>query len=1083
MAVLVVIIFCFRNPALGQEYAFNTYGLDEGLPQTTVEDIIQDKKGYLWIATHGGAARFDGHNFEEFTTSQGLETNNVYAVYEDHFGNIWIGTSAGISVYSESEIEPRFTHFNDKNGFNSKRAYVFLERDGKMLIGSDKGVYAFSYRSFHENPFGNDSLELSVSASYQTVEGRSIVCMFDDSRGQLWMGTDSGLVVMRNGAKYYTKDNGMPNNEILCIAEDPSHNLWVGTGNGAAKFVYSDRGDLISLDAKKEVGVDNRAARITDIVFLEDGTMYLANPIVGVYEPSKEEELGYRLRENLSTANGMHSSGILDIFRDREGNFWFGGASSGLAMLIGRHFETYTTNFGMSTNSVRAITKDQDNNLWLGTAAFPDVFKNPSDQKHKDPFDYQFIESINTEKGMKTSSIWSLYAEDNRVWVGGSRGLCLYEDGQIEQFSSREGFLGKAVMRQFKDRSGIMWFCSFQGVTCYDVAKDSLYSAFSKNDPLYGKRLTYVYQDQHDEFWFASGSGLVHRGIGYSKQFTMEDGLPSNYVSSIIPDKNGNFWLATGKGISFFDGESFTNYSTQDGLSSDTPYLMIFDDDQQLWVGTNKGLDRLTIDYKTNSITDIEFYGREEGFVGVETNANAVFKDDNGDLWFGTVGGATRYQKKFDRENKEEPITLITRMRVQFEDQPLVDDLILPYNKNHIMFDFTGISLQAPKKVRYKFRLKGLENEWSPELQETYTTYSNLASGAYTFQVLSCNGHGRWNKEPTEYHFVITPPFWKTWWFILLFIGVVGISIFSYVQWRTIRFKREKERLEIKVRERTRALNEQNDKLEQAKIEIERSHSQLASKNRDITDSILYAQRIQQGMLPAEDVIKAAFTDCFVLYRPKDIVSGDFYWMQQAEDKTFFAAVDCTGHGVPGAMVSVLGYNALNRTIREFGKRTPASILDKLNEIVEDAFSQSDKDVRDGMDIALCSIYQEGEQWKLEYAGANNPLWLYKRATKSIEEVKANKQPIGVYDDRVPFANNVMDVEKGDVIYLFSDGFADQFGGEKGKKLKGRKFRELLQEMGEESMEIQHQQMNREFDIWKANYPQVDDVCIIGIRI
>ncbi len=140
----------------------------------------------------------------------------------------------------------------------------------------------------------------------------------------------------------------------------------------------------------------------------------------------------------------------------------------------------------------------------------------------------------------------------------------------------------------------------------------------------------------------------------------MEDGLPSNYVSLIIPDKNGNFWLATGKGISFFDGESFTNYSTQDGLSSDTPYLMIFDDDQQLWVGTNKGLDRLTIDYKTNSITDIEFYGREEGFVGVETNSNAVFKDDNGDLWFGTVGGATRYQKKFDRENKEEPITLIT---------------------------------------------------------------------------------------------------------------------------------------------------------------------------------------------------------------------------------------------------------------------------------------------------------------------------------------------------------------------------------------------------------------------------------------
>ncbi|MBL4624778.1 MAG: SpoIIE family protein phosphatase [Flavobacteriales bacterium] len=673
--------------------------------------------------------------------------------------------------------------------------------------------------------------------------------------------------------------------------------------------------------------------------------------------------------------------------------------------------------------------------------------------------------------------------KENNIWIGASRGLHKYNGESFELFSNRVGFRGVAIMREYEDRNGILWFSTFRGVNCYDPVKDSLYSPFDEDDELFGVRLSYIYQDENMEYWFASPKGLMHRGIGYSKKYTIEDGLPSNYVSLIIPDKKGNFWLATGKGISCFDGENFRNFSTKDGLNSDTPYLLIFDNDDNLWMGTNKGLDRLTIDFETGDITSISFYGKAEGFIGVETNSNAAFKDDNGDLWFGTVGGVTRYQKKFDLENKIEPVTLIARLRVQFKDQPMLENLVLGYDENHLMFDFTGISHTAPKKVRYKFRLKGLDEEWSPELAETFTTYSNSPDGEYIFQVLSCNNHKKWNVEPTEFHFVITPPFWKTWWFIIVSSLIISLVVFTYLRSRTIRFKREKEMLEQKVNERTKELNEQNEKLESAKLVIEKNRDDLEEKNRDITDSITYAQRIQQGMLPADDVIKDSFNDCFVLYRPKDIVSGDFYWLQEADGKTFFAAVDCTGHGVPGAMVSVLGYNALNRSIREFGRRTPASILEKLNDIVIETFSQSNDEVRDGMDISLCCIYQEGKSWKLEYAGANNPVWIYKHQSEEIEEIKADKQPIGVYDARVPFTNNKIDVESGDVIYLFSDGFADQFGGERGKKLKGRKFKEILREIGKQPMQQQHDRMNEEFDAWKANYEQVDDVCIIGIRI
>ena len=1079
-----VLLMHSSSSGYGQVYAFNNYGLDEGLPQTTVEHIMQDSRGYLWVATHGGAARFDGHHFREFTTSQGLANNNVHDLYEDKYGNIWFGTDGGVSVYTAAEIEPKFFHFDKDNGFNSSRAYAFLERDDKMLIGSNKGMFSFSYRNFDSNPFA-DTLKLTVSEVYQTINKRAVFCLFKDSKDQLWAGTDSGIVVMRNGAKYYTTSNGMPTNEIICIAEDLDKNLWVGTKGGVAKFAYSSNGDLVSVKNKIEVGLVQLPSRVTDICFLEDGTMLLSYPNLGVFKPHKSDSLGYKLVEHISIDNGINSSGIQKIFKDREGNLWFGGSSNGISMLVGRKFETYTTSFGLSANPVRAIVKDDSSNFWFGTASFVSKMKSPVKSNKIHRYGDQFIESYGPEQGMKTTSIWSLLTDDNNnVWIGGSKGLFKYDGKRYEHFSSRSGFKGSATMRSYQDREGVLWFSTFKGITCYNVEKDSLYSPFKEDDELYGKLLSYIYQDKNLEFWFGYSGGLVHRGINnYKKHYTMENGLPSNYVSLIIPDKNGNLWLGTGKGISCFDGETFKNFSTKDGLNSDTPYLLIFDDDENLWVGTNKGLDRLTIDFSTNSIKNINFYGADEGFIGVETNSNAAFKDDNGDLWFGTVGGVTRYQKKYDNQNDTEPVTLITRLRVQFKDQPMVKDLALSYSENHVMFDFIGISLKSPKKVKYKFRLKGLEEEWSPDFSERFTTYSNLPAGNYTFQVISCNNHGKWNKNPTEYYFKITPPFWRTWWFYSISTLTIGVIIFQYLKSRTARFKREKEVLETKVNERTKELNIQNEKLKSAKLEIEKNRDILEEKNRDITDSITYAQRIQLGMLPSDEVIKASFNDCFVLYRPKDIVSGDFYWLQKADDKTFFAAVDCTGHGVPGAMVSVLGYNALNRAIREFGMRTPASILDTLNDIVIDTFSQSEEDVRDGMDISLCCIYQENGKWKLEYAGANNPVWIYKCKSKEIEEIKANKQPIGVYDDGVPFTNNVIDVDEGDVIYLFSDGFSDQFGGEKGKKLKGRKFREIITEIGKQPMQQQLDRMNFEFDAWKADYEQVDDVCIIGIRI
>jgi len=253
----------------------------------------------------------------------------------------------------------------------------------------------------------------------------------------------------------------------------------------------------------------------------------------------------------------------------------------------------------------------------------------------------------------------------------------------------------------------------------------------------------------------------------------------------------------------------------------------------------------------------------------------------------------------------------------------------------------------------------------------------------------------------------------------------------------------------------------------------------IEEKQKEITDSITYAKRIQEAILPPEPIIKKLLPNSFFLYKPKDIVSGDFYWLEQKENKILFAAVDCTGHGVPGAFVSIVGHNGLTRAINEFGLTQPAQILNKLNELVEETLRQKDNQVRDGMDISLCCIDFSNNQ--LQYAGANNPLYLVRN--NEIIITKADKQPIGGTGENKTFTNHSFEINKGDSIYIFSDGFADQFGGPKGKKYGYAQFRNFLLSIQNYSMSEQLNLMNEEFNNWKGELEQLDDVCLIGLKI
>ncbi|CAG5081349.1 SpoIIE family protein phosphatase [Parvicella tangerina] len=376
------------------------------------------------------------------------------------------------------------------------------------------------------------------------------------------------------------------------------------------------------------------------------------------------------------------------------------------------------------------------------------------------------------------------------------------------------------------------------------------------------------------------------------------------------------------------------------------------------------------------------------------------------------------------------------------------------------------------KEERNNNILKSVSDVNVPAIQEAYTEWSRLNQADSSFEFVS-QGDYWWGKL-TYYELspgnslivgVIVPEkdilseVERTKRIIIggfLFVLILtGFVLYSYGQ----------------SKKANRALAAKNKEIEHQKLLIQ-------EKSQEITDSIIYAKRIQSAILPPDHEVKRLLPNSFILYKPKDIVAGDFYWLEEKDGHILIAAADCTGHGVPGAMVSVVCKNGLSRSVREYKELEPGRILDRTREIVIAEFEKSHEEVKDGMDIALCAI--KGNTVK--YAGAHNPLWIVRKGSDTVEEIKACKQPIGKFHVDKPFKTHEVVMNEGDTIYFFSDGYADQFGGEKGKKFKTGRFKKLVLSMQHESMKKQKKIIDQKFEKWKGDLEQLDDLCVIGIR-
>ena len=1105
---------------------FSSYSKLQGLTHTNITYLFEDNFGHLWLGTGGGGvSKFDGNTFTHFTEKEGLTNNFITSILQDSHGNLWFGTeNGGVSEYDGRN----FTNYSINEGLPSNFISCMLQDrkgclwfgtkesglskyDGKVFIDytSKQGLISNNITSILEDESGNiwvGTKDSGISVydgkcfrNYTTKEGLSsnlITSIIQDKVGNIWIGTNGFGFSKFDGASFthYTEAEGLVNNFVTCIIEDNLNNIWVGTnGGGVSKF----DGTTFTAYTEKE-GLNNNIIR--HIIQDKNGTLWFGKGSGGVSKYNHESFTFFTEQEGLS------KSVVLSIFEDLSGNMWFGTEGGGVSVYDGNYFTHYSKKEGLSENIVYSIAQDRKGNIWFGTSKGITKFDGTT-----------FTQFIDID-GLSDNIIYSILLDANGdLWFGSEGGGVFKFDGIFfYRFTTKHGLSSNIVRTIYQDNSKNIWFGTYGGgITKFE---------FKNTD---------------------------NRTINKIIQLTEQNGIPDNFIRSIIQDKLGNFWFGGlgFKGITFFNEKEFVSLTDKEGLSNNVVCSILEDKSGNIWCGNRFGLSLLSkqnvelIDKKIRndisikSETLFESFTYDDGFLGVGCNSNSIYNTKNGNLWIGANDRLTVYNPYLLNNNsdtikpclqlksielfnedinwknlihKKDSLFILENgvviKNIEFQETSkwydLPQELSLSHDNNYLTFNFIGITTFRPKKVTYQFKLEGLEENWSKITNKTSATYGNLPAGDYSFIVRAYHNNKVFT-EPYKFSFTIRPPWWKTWWFNILFISIILLFIIFYIKRREKKLKKANIKLEKTVRERTSKLIEKNNIVRQQKKIVE-------EKQKEILDSIHYAKRLQEAILPPLKFIDDHVPNNFVLYQPKDVVAGDFYWAESKDNKFFIAAADCTGHGVPGAMVSVVCSNALNRTVNEFGITDTGKILDKTRELVLETFAKGNAEVKDGMDISLLCIDKQNN--KAFWSGANNPLWYVqlsgtnalepgtdanslginvlgmgtealKVPAATIVEIKADKQPIGKSDHAKPFTTHEITLQKGILFYLFTDGFADQFGGPKGKKFKYKQLEELLLANANQSMNEQHEILVSQFNLWKGDLEQIDDVCVIGVRV
>lgn len=1010
------------------------YGADDGLPQEDVFSIYQDRKGYLWFGTNSGAVRYNGREMVVFNHDQGLPGNSVRDIKQDSSGLMYFATTGGIAKFhgdTTVDILLEGISFNE----------IFIDsRNQKWFIGVD-GLYM-------ENEEGEVRF---LNAEYPVIPHVIYNVTEDRRTGHLLLATVLGVYMYDLVKEQVTR---LSDTDCYSLYIDANDSIWISTREG---LFITHLKDL--LDKRYDSAAQNLNKRLHFPVNI-----------------------------------------ISDITTNNYGSIWL-VTDSKILQVISTDQEpiVYEQDIGIKNNKILSFLIDREDNIWIGFSGGLQRLTNRKGLRNFFP-------------GTINSYIYSIFQDPyNRIWITSDNGIFYFRNDQLTNFTPGNGTGNTKFAGTLLSNDNIL-LANNEGL--YEVSSRTLEIVRHRIFSQVAHSLENIFVTSGGEIFLLTGtSGIIYYFPDfYSQPLQLKNRFTSNILQLVEMD--GRIIGGNNAGVVEFNGETFELLEETDcnvwSLVKDEDRIWVGTDcgiglaregrfDQlelsgfhrdlviksiiparnrnYLWLGTNKGFRYYNMDTKEFEFT----INTKDGLSGDEITPGGLLIDSNDLLWVGTYHGISNFNIRARSTPPYAPVCYIEKMYMNGERIEAENGQAFSHSENNLIFEISALTFSDETSVEYEYYLRGAGNNYSSYHRgsEYRAYYNNLPAGRYEFIYKAKGKNNIWGYAD-KYEFLIQKAWYNTWIFRIVVIMIVLFAAYLFYIIRISTIKAQKNRLEQQVRERTHELEVANTEIEAQRDHARFQRDQIAQQQQSIMDSIHYAQKIQNSLLPSSSTLNQLLPEHFILFKPRDIVSGDFFWVSDQQDHFYVAAADCTGHGVPGAFMSMLAMTLMNEIVNKHPDADPDELLNELRDQVIVTLHQ-EKDpgtARDGMDMVVCKISKDRQ--KLLFAGANNPLYLIRDS--ELTEYKTDKLPVSIHDVMKPFTVRESDLKPGDAIYIFSDGYADQFGGPRGKKLKYRAFKELLLSNYPRDMHTQGLLLDQAFEKWKGDIRQIDDVLVIGLK-
>ncbi len=1058
------LLLCLAFTGQSQKLRFKQITGEDGLSTNFVRTIIQDDKGFMWFGTQDGLNRYDGYQVKVYrndpSDTSSLSHSDIISLVQEYPDLLLVGTREGLNYFNP--LTEKFRRISKPGPFGRSRINSILSLDsGTVLLGTANGLAMLNMRkdSAWSLLFDDENVEVT---SLGKVDGA--VYIGTAGRGLWRLGSNNQ--VMRVDVTIPAFMN-IPDSLLRSITRIQQYGGRVYLGTNGAGIFKVDRS--FEVQAHISFAHLNPNSNMIRDMLVQNNSIYAATAYGAVVFHLITGETNFYTRQEV--AQSLNSNPCNSILADKQNNIWIGTDLGGVNVAIHRslRFPLSAHNYETEFDNIYAILEMEPDKVVIGGV--------------------NVLHEINMQNG-KTVDHSSLigdgtvrcFARENKnvIWVGTwGNGIYRYDLRTGKSTNLLRESRGGTILTLFIDGDYLYAGSAGDGLFRINMLTMEVFR-FAEREGLPVLSINCIFRDSKAAVWLGTyDGGLVKlRGLDTSGRLQVQKvytnkgrtgDLPSNVVFAVNEADNGSLWVATSRGLSVLNSDdSFYSFYEKDGLPNTYLYSLLKDSVGNFWMSSNAGLIRLDPMTYGQKVT-FKTYGLKDGLLNTAYHMGAACASKTGLMYFGGPKGFNVFRPTTIKNNFNKPPVFVVGYKIAGRD--VVTDTLLAFKKhlelewseNSFQFELAALDFTDPQKNMFSYQLQGYDSEWSEPGHVRYVSYTELPGGTYKFRVKAANNDGIWNETPYEISISVIPPFWRTrpFYFLVVVLGIAAIYGFTLFRTRSIR--RENVLLENKVAERTR---------------------ELAARNRDITSSIEYAKRIQEAILPDKEQIFQKIKKIFILYRPKDIVSGDFYWFAEKNGVKIFAVVDCTGHGVPGAFMSMIGHNLLDQIVTENGITDPGEILNHLHRGVSQALRQgkNEVDTHDGMDVSLIAINDARRETL--WAGANRPLILIDRDGR-FSRFNGTKNPVGGAQANLnrQFTTHSIRVEVPTMAYLFSDGYADQFGGERGKKFMVKRFHELLASIHNLHPLQQKDELERGFDNWRQNHEQVDDVLIVGIEI